>query len=150
MPNSALGFWSRVNKTDGCWLWTGSKNSSGYGDLNFMQQHVLAHRLAWTLENGEIPKGLLVLHRCDTPLCVRPAHLFVGTDADNVADAVCKGRVHMRITRAKLNEDQVREIRAAYWFKNCRSNSHELAAKYNVGIGAITGVTSGRTWTYLK
>lgn len=142
-------YWTRVNKTASCWLWTGAKTSAGYGDVVFQRKHILAHRFSWALQNGGIPKGLLALHKCDTPLCVRPDHLFLGTDADNMADAVAKGRAN-RITRAKLTEDQVREIRATYWFKNCRSNAHELAAKYSVVVGTICGVTSGRTWGHIK
>lgn len=142
-------YWTRVNKTESCWLWTGAKTSAGYGDVVFQRKHILAHRFSWALQNGEIPKGLLALHRCDTPLCVRPDHLFLGTDADNCADAMAKGRAN-RVTRAKLTPDQVREIRAAYSYKGGVSNSYELAAKYNVHHGTIVGVTSGRTWGHIK
>ena len=90
-------FWSKVNKTDTCWLWAASKRNKGYGafvwadvDGNIIQGQ--AHRFAWEMENGPIPAGLCVLHRCDTPACVRVDHLFLGTKAENNADMSAKGR----------------------------------------------------------
>ena len=76
----------------GCWLWAGKTNSDGYGLLPENGAYKMAHRVAWELENGDIPEGVCVLHRCDTPPCVRVAHLFLGTKADNAHDRDCKGR----------------------------------------------------------
>lgn len=90
-------FWPKVHKRDGCWLWTASTDSNGYGqsfigrlDGRVRLEH--AHRVAWRLTFGDIPDGLNVLHRCDVPRCVNPAHLFLGTDRDNIQDAIGKGR----------------------------------------------------------
>jgi hypothetical protein len=91
-------FWSRVRKSDGCWEFV-SGASKGYGYLNIGrrdEQEVLAHRYSWELHNGPIPDGLLVLHRCDNPPCVRPDHLFLGTKKDNADDMVRKGRSHLQ------------------------------------------------------
>lgn len=85
-------FWAKVNKTDGCWLWTGSTRWFGHGALHVNGRRTLTHRYSWTLANGPIPDGQSVLHRCDTPACVRPDHLFLGTQTDNVADMVQKNR----------------------------------------------------------
>ncbi len=92
-------FWPYVSKSEqGCWLWTGVCNSKGYGrvinhDGAFgLPRNTGAHRFSWCLHFGLIPDGLLVCHKCDTPLCVRPDHLFLGTALDNTRDAISKGR----------------------------------------------------------
>lgn len=76
----------------GCWLWVASVNACGYGTIGVHGKSVLAHRVAWTLYRGEIPVGMCVLHICDTPPCVNPAHLFLGTPRDNAVDRQKKGR----------------------------------------------------------
>lgn len=86
-------FWPYVEKTDGCWLWTGRKNRDGYGYVSIDSKPVGAHRIAYSLNVGAIPDGLFVLHRCDTPPCVNPSHLFLGTNTDNMRDASGKGRL---------------------------------------------------------
>jgi len=82
-------FWSLVQKGNDCWIWQGATRR-GYG--KYGKHGVAAHRVMWTLIRGPIPEGLHVLHRCDTPLCVRPDHLFLGTHAINHADKAQKGR----------------------------------------------------------
>lgn len=79
----------------GCWLWTASSDESGYGRLNGEasgQRFRSAHRASWLLHKGAVPSGLFVLHKCDTPACVNPEHLFLGTTQDNVSDKMAKGR----------------------------------------------------------
>ena len=85
-------FWNRVEKTEGCWLWRGSRTTAGYGNVRVGPKNKYAHRLAWELTNGAIPNGLHVCHRCDNPPCVRPDHLFLGTGKDNARDSMQKGR----------------------------------------------------------
>lgn len=81
-------FWAKVEKTEGCWEWTGSKSRKGYGQFNEGR----AHRVSWEMHNGPIPEGMFVCHHCDNPPCVRPDHLFIGDNAANMRDAFAKGR----------------------------------------------------------
>lgn len=85
-------FWSHVQRSDGCWLWTAGRNRGGYGNFWFDERTVTASRMAWELVIGPIPKGACVLHQCDTPACVRPDHLFLGSLTDNAQDMLRKHR----------------------------------------------------------
>lgn len=88
-------FWKRVVKSDGCWLWTGNRAVGGYGVIlpgGGTRGLALAHRVSWEIHFGPIPDGMHVLHKCDNPPCVNPAHLFLGTQRDNNTDKVRKGR----------------------------------------------------------
>lgn len=91
-----MRFWTKVvvGSTEDCWLWTANKNNKGYGLYRpgGTAPKRLAHRLAWEAQNGPIPDGMCILHRCDNPGCVNPAHLFPGTMLDNTRDMDAKGR----------------------------------------------------------
>ena len=112
-------FWKKVRKTAeaGCWLWTGSTIKGGYGTIKVNGVVMLAHRVSWILAGRELPGSLWVLHDCDTPPCVNPDHLFLGTHQDNVDDKVQKGRSHRptgeKNPSAKLTRKQVEEIRVS-------------------------------------
>ncbi len=95
-------FWSKVKKSSGdqCWVWTAYRNKLGYGNFGTRSKRVqLAHRVSNEITYGLIPSGMLVCHHCDNPSCVRPDHLFLGTNADNTADAIKKALI--RLTHQK-------------------------------------------------
>lgn len=83
-------FWDKVDKSGDCWVWTASINKKGYGWFKFGGRMMLAHRVSYELEIGEITDGLLVLHRCDNPSCVNPEHLYLGDHDTNMADRVSR------------------------------------------------------------
>jgi hypothetical protein len=85
-------FWARVAKGDDCWEWQGPRNARGYGYGSVRSKTTFAHRIAWEIVNGPIPKGMVVRHSCDNPPCVNPAHLLLGLPRDNSADMVARGR----------------------------------------------------------
>jgi hypothetical protein len=82
----SVRLWSRVQKTDGCWIWTGGTNKRGYGKIRVDGRTTSTHRAAYLLAHGSIPQSLFVLHHCDTPSCVRPDHLYAGAHVDNMRD----------------------------------------------------------------
>lgn len=95
-------FWSKVDRSGGCWNWMASLDGNGYGQIiGASSRPVRAHRVAWELTNGLIPTGLHCLHRCDNARCVRPSHLFLGTHKDNMTDKEIKGRGNQ--PRGELN-----------------------------------------------
>lgn len=147
-------FLLRVNKTaaGGCWLWTGWLGRGGYGSFGFYGEtrREKAHRAAYKLLVSDIPAGQSVLHRCDNPACVNPAHLFLGTHADNMADMRKKGRGRSlpgeKSPVAKLTWADVAAIRDAHaaGAATCR----ELAARFNVSAANISSIIAGRTWAH--
>lgn len=86
-------FWRRAQPGPNCWTWDGAPYNGGYGRMYFNEKVQAAHRVSWQLFRGSIPDGMLVCHHCDNPICVNPAHLFVGTSRDNVLDMVKKDRL---------------------------------------------------------
>lgn len=147
--------WSRFKiytiAKSGCWLWpkrtikTGK--GSGYGRLNLLGER-LAHRVSYTLYKGEIPEGILVCHSCDTPLCINPAHLFLGTNTDNMQDAKNKGRtlIGEKNPQAKLTIDEVIAIREKYASGNYTQQA--LADEYGISRPNISMLASGVTWNH--
>lgn len=156
-PEAADRFWPKVSKSDGCWLWSGWLNEHGYGMLSLPtrtgQRNWRAHRLSWLLTYGDIPAGQLVLHRCDVPRCVRPTHLFLGTQADNMADMTAKGRRAQPTRRgthngrAKIDADMALRIRRAYLTGDWTNKA--LAERLGVSVHIVKHITSGRHWAHV-
>ncbi len=141
----------------GCWLWSRTvlKGGKGYGQIEPDGRHHgsdrkgrMAHRVSWQLHHGEIPESMKVLHKCDTPTCVNPSHLFLGTNAENSHDMVRKGRSFKgsRCPSAKLTEAIVREIRS----RLARGESPTvIAGTYGVDSSTVHDIEAGRTWGWL-
>jgi hypothetical protein len=131
--------------SSGCIEWTGEIHPSGYGSayawlIQGRKVHLRAHRLAWMIKNGPIPRGLCVCHKCDNPLCVKPAHLFLGTYKDNNQDMKRKGRGKGNATgcRDKLTTREVISIRKEH-ASGCVSYS-ALARKYGVARWSVSRI----------
>lgn len=154
----AARFWSRIRKTDGCWLWTGVDNGHGYGVIRAGGRGgrtLLAHRVSWELHHGPIPAGVWVLHRCDVRACVRPDHLFLGDATANNRDMARKGRhgqsgaTWMRGEgngHAKLTDTAVRGIRAEY---AAGAKQVALARRYGVHQTLISLVVRRKVWFHV-
>lgn len=134
----------------GCWIWTGNtfKARGGYGCFTCRPCGIRserAHRRAWELYRGPIPDGAHVLHRCDTPTCVNPDHLFLGDQAANMADKAAKGRQNRGETHGmrKLSEEQARAIIAD------RRLYREVAEEMGVSIQTVSDIKRGRSWPHL-
>jgi HNH endonuclease len=153
-PNQPADLWARVaiGGPDECWPWLGSTRGRGYGDFKIGGHHVVAHRLAFELATGTDPGDLLVCHTCDNPPCCNPAHLFLGTVADNNRDKQHKGRqtrlLGSRNPNAKLSEADVREIRRR---RAAGEKGRTLAREFEVSPSRITMLTRSRyaVWSHV-
>ena len=148
-------FWEKVDKRGKyeCWEWQAGKSKKGYGYVQNNRKRgklLSAHRVSWELHNGKIPKGMLICHHCDNPPCVNPNHLFLGTQKDNIRDAVKKGRkkyIGEGNGRAILTKEDVLLIRELY--KQPDLTLIQLAKSFNVSRGCITGIVYKKTWKHI-
>lgn len=140
----------QIDETSGCWLWIGAKKELGYGVIGLGHRTdgtIKAHRAAYKLYKGDIPAGMCVLHRCDTPSCVNPEHLFLGTLKDNAQDCVAKGRAALPDNRgerakwAKLTASDVLQIRKR------ELRGVEYARMFGVSKSAIYEIWRGKNWS---
>lgn len=135
----------------GCWEWIGSRNAGGYGTVMWHGKCQLAHRVSYVvLGGGKIPEGFGVLHRCDNRKCINPAHLFVGTAADNAADRDAKGR--RRAPVGELNPNLRFTASDIARIRQLLAEGHTqvaVAAFYETSQGYISAVKRGRLWSSL-
>ena len=145
MKINASLFWAKVRKGGGCWEWIGSRQRNGYGRIRIDWKVYNTHRISWQLNVGTIPKGLHVLHRCDNPSCVRPGHLFLGTQADNNKDRDLKGRHRPMFgdenPATKLSAEDVRAIRFMATLEGF--SNKRLGRMFNVSATAIYLILKG-------
>ena len=148
----AQPFWSLVDKSPGgCWLFMGRLNRDGYGVYSRDGKNHMAHRLAWALAGNQLPRGLVLMHKCDTPACVNTAHLSLGTHRDNQLDKVAKGRqaIGSRVGVAILNEEQAAEIRSRFVLgAKGDGSARAIAARYGVSVDTVRAIGKGRHWRH--
>lgn len=152
-------FWPKVDKTPGlgpkgdCWEWTGLRHDYGYGVTSYYGRKMGTHQISYVMHKGEIPKGMHVCHECDNPPCVNPAHLWLGTQTENMKDMYSKGRGAKSEKRArpgtknhaaKITESDVLAIR------NDPRILAEIAKTYGISIATTHSIKSGKTWKHVK
>jgi hypothetical protein len=144
-------FWDKVDKNGQCWKWKAATNANGYGIFGINRGCKLAHRVSYEMAHGPIPEGLCVCHTCDNKPCVNPAHLWVGTVADNNADRDRKGRASggglkgQDHSQAKLTADDVENIRA----NEMNLTQRELGEIFGVSQTLISHIIRRKIWSHV-
>lgn len=147
-------FWTRAEVIGECWEWRGHRqtpvaaDAPTYGIVQREGRRIYAHRHAYELVNGPIPPGFVVRHTCDNPPCINPAHLEVGTQAENIRDAVERGRhfcpVGERNPGARITREQAEEVRRA--FRAREADGQTLADRFGIARSTVYGIAAGRSW----
>lgn len=160
---------ARGEGDDACWLWTAGKDKDGYGKFTVQrpdgsgQRHVRAHTFAWERAHGPVPAGMVLMHRCDTPACVRVDHLRLGTVAENVADRVAKGRSARglrsghytkpermprgaRHGNSTIGEEQARRVRELL---GSGLMPAEIAGAMRISVHVVRQIRAGKTWRHV-
>lgn len=148
-------FWTKVEKSESCWVWIGARSDKGYGTFwdNTINKHIHVHRLSYEIHRGPIPRGLMVLHDCpsgDNRACINPDHLWTGTARDNTQDMIKKGRDKFpqgmpgeANPAAKLTAADVADIRKRL---NEGETMRSIARSFSVARGTIAFIKTGVTW----
>ncbi len=146
-PERIAAFWQRVKKSEGCWEWQGCSDDEGYGLIRINKLNILTHRFAFTVANKRVPK-LDVLHTCDNPKCVKPAHLWEGTRGENNTDRASKGRsaIGEKHGCAKLSGTDVLTIKERI---RQGESLKQISEDYPVNVAAISKIATGRTWSFI-
>lgn len=147
-------FWSHVQRGPGCWEWQGRLSDDGYGRTSIGNRHNQgAHRAAWEMAVGQIPDGLHVCHTCDNRRCVRPDHLFLGTNHDNILDRQTKGRSKNLFAsgekhpRSALTEQHVREIRSR---REAGESGLTIAKLFGITHQQVYRIANHTAWEHIQ
>ena len=149
-PIEIKRFWAKVDRGNGpdeCWPWTAARYvRAGYGACRAAGRVVYAHRIAYRLAHGPIPPGLCICHSCDNPWCVNPAHLWAGTHAENMRDAIAKGRKVAPRGKRRITKADIPDIRAA----RARGDTQRVVARrYGVSEGTIGNIDNDVYWSHI-
>lgn len=137
-----------TNAASDCWLWPGATNGRGYGQIRRLGKNYSVHRLVYEAFFGRLPSGVYVCHRCDIRRCCNPAHLFAGTQRDNMADCAAKGRAARgeRVASAKLTADGARAVRRR---RNEGATYSQLCAEFGVTNATLFSLIKRKTWRHV-
>lgn len=138
----------QIVSESGCYIWTASTKSNGYGEVWHDGRLMRAHRVAFEVANGTIPENIFVCHRCDVPACINPSHLFLGTHTDNMADMARKGRRSRQKgednARSKLTKADVLGIRS-----DTRSH-RKIAADFGIHHAQVGRIKARKIWRHIE
>ena len=141
-----------IGAPDECWEWKLHRGSDGYGHVRYNSIEQYAHRVSWTIANGPIPEGMYVCHKCDNPPCCNPNHLFLGTQADNMRDAIEKGRTASRVgelnTNSKLTAPDIKRIRIL--LEDGSLSHRQIGALFGVVPRTISHISTGAHWSHIR
>ena len=146
VQTSEARFWSKVQKSSGCWMWTGAKYRTGYGSFWDGQKSRKAHRFSWALVNGPIPEGKFICHQCDVPLCVNPAHLFLGDCLSNIRDMDSKKRRVVVPSLGEKNGSAKLVASQVLFIKGSSRTARSLADEFGVSDMTILKIRKGYRW----
>ena len=150
--NTKTRFFSKIEKTDGCWIWKAAIDPSGYGVFMIradkMRAKLGSHRVSYYYHFGIWPRGLNTCHRCDTPSCTNPDHLFLGTQKENIQDCISKKRnsCGSKNVRAKIVEEDVPLIVDMFNDGYC---VEKLSEKFGISVSVVYSILCGRTWKHV-
>lgn len=137
-----------------CLIWTGAKHPRGWGIIRHRGKWVKSYRASYEVHHGPIPDGMVVMHSCDNPACINPAHLSIGTQLDNVRDMLSKGRGNKARGEAhpqsKLTDDEVAEIRRRYVPGVYGKGAHCLAKEFGMSKQGIQAILKGKSRKYVR
>jgi ribosomal protein S14 len=146
-------FFSKVQKTDGCWHWTGASNHLSYGQMLWIDRVVNATRISWWIHHGYMPmRHEHVCHRCDVPSCVRPDHLFLGSARDNVRDCIQKGRFKFLAARSGVKNNKAKmtraKVRKARRMREQGATISAIAREFGLARSTTREIVYGRNWRF--